>query len=130
MSVKHALLFSLVLASSAALAAPPTPKDEVDTCMSCHSDKDATITLASGESVSIYVDRDAFERSVHGAKLACSGCHPGQAEVPHPDLVAKDRAALATTQREACKSCHFDMYQKSLDGVHEKARAKSFVNAP
>jgi predicted CXXCH cytochrome family protein len=128
LSVKHALLISLLLAAPAAVAAPPS--EEVDNCLSCHADETATLTLASGENVSIFVDRAVFEKSVHGRKLGCTGCHPAQTEVPHPELTVKDRAALAASQREACKSCHFDMYQKSLDGVHEKARAKKFVNAP
>jgi predicted CXXCH cytochrome family protein len=123
------LLF--VLLSTPLLAAPPpSSRDEVDTCLSCHEDKTASMTLASGETVSLFVDRAVFEKSVHGEKLGCTACHPGSGEVPHADLTVKDKASLSALHREACRSCHADTYKKALDGMHEKVRAKGDTVAP
>jgi predicted CXXCH cytochrome family protein len=123
------LLF--VLSAPLLLAAPPpSPRDEVDTCLSCHGDETAAMTLASGETVKLFVDRAVFERSVHGERLGCTACHPGQGEVPHPELTIEDRASLSAVHREACRSCHADTYKKALDGMHEKVRANGDTVAP
>jgi len=63
------------------VAGPPV--EEIETCLSCHGDKDLSIKLPSGETQTLFVDRAQFERSVHGAKLGCTGCHPGMDEFPH-----------------------------------------------
>jgi predicted CXXCH cytochrome family protein len=123
----------LVFLAAPLLSAGPPPRasrDEVDGCLGCHGDKDASMTLASGETVRIFVDRAAFERSVHGETLGCTACHAGHADVPHPQTGVKTAAELAAVARSACKSCHVDTYKKALDGMHEKVRAKGDSVAP
>ena len=92
--------------------------EEVEGCLSCHGDKGASFRLPDGSEQSVFVDRAVFEKSVHGTKVACTGCHPGQAEIPHPDLKARTKAEFAAPFRDLCKSCHFENYTKALDGVH------------
>jgi Cytochrome c3 len=104
--------------------------DDVENCLSCHGDKDASFKLKSGEVVSIYVAKETFDKSVHGPLGSCTGCHAAQADVPHPDVTAKNKEELAATFREACKSCHFENYTKAIDSVHYKVLAKGGNNAP
>jgi hypothetical protein len=120
----RSLGFLFLLALSPPLLAE-TQGDEVETCLGCHGDKSASMKLPSGEEQSLYVSRESFGKSVHGAAhQGCTGCHPVQAEVPHPEIKAKNKADFALGFREACKTCHFENYTKALDGVHFKVLAK------
>jgi len=110
--------------------AAESPKDEVDTCLSCHGEKGMDKKLPSGETQSLFVDRAVFEKSVHGAKLGCTGCHPGYEEIPHPDHPAKNRAEFQASFRDLCKSCHFANYTKALDSVHFAALSAGNTAAP
>ncbi len=107
-----------------------TAKNEVETCLSCHADKTLEKRFPSGETKSLYVDQAVFEKSVHGAKLGCTGCHPGYQEIPHPERVARDLASFTASFRDTCKSCHFANYTKALDSVHFAALAKGNTVAP
>lgn len=123
------VLLAGLLAATPLLAGPP-PAEEIETCLSCHGDKDLSIKLPSGETQSLFVDRAAFERSVHGAKLGCTGCHPGMDELPHRERTVKDKKEFSDGFRHQCRSCHFDNYTKTLDGVHYALLAKGDPSAP
>jgi len=129
----------VVLAASLLLAFPlvagppppaPPPAEEIETCLTCHGEKDLSVELPSGETQTLFVDRAVFEKSVHGAKLGCTGCHPGMDEVPHKERPVKDRKEFVEGFKQQCKSCHFDNYTKALDGVHYKQLAKGDSSAP
>ena len=107
-------LFVLLIA--APLAADQ--KEEVENCLTCHGDKDASFKLPDGSTQSVYVDKAVFDKSVHGTKISCTGCHPAQTEIPHPDVKAKTKAEFSGSFRDLCKTCHFENYTKALDGVH------------
>lgn len=124
------ILIVLVLTARVALGGEPAAADEIDTCLSCHADEAATMSLPSGESVKLFVDRTVFEKSVHGKKLGCTGCHPGHGDYPHPELRARDRKELDATFRDSCRKCHFDNYTRALDGVHFKVAAQGNTTAP
>ena len=62
--------------------------------------------------------RGRLRKSVHGTKIACTGCHPAQAEVPHPEVKARTKAEFAARSRTSASRCHFDNYTKTLDSVH------------
>jgi len=118
-----------------ALAAPPviaqdTAEQEAEFCLGCHGDKDFAVELPSKQKVSLFVDAKTLEASVHGKGPRCTDCHAGMGEVPHPELSAKDTAQFHDAFRDACKSCHFDKYALSLDGVHAKQLAKGNTGAP
>jgi len=79
---------------------------------------------ANGEIISLYVDPDAFKASVHGAKnVACVMCHTNITGYPHPEYKPADRRQVTLDLYQACKQCHADNYQKTLDSVHQKAIA-------
>ncbi len=126
-----AVLGALLLAPlPGAGAAPPSPSEEIDTCLSCHGDKTLSLKLPSGETQSLFVDRAVFEKSVHGARHGCTGCHPGFDEMPHPELRARNLQEFRAQFREGCKTCHFDNYTKALDGVHYRLHAQGDERTP
>jgi hypothetical protein len=105
-------------------------KEEIETCLSCHADDSLSVTFADGRSHPLAVSGDAFARSVHGGNLKCTDCHAGMDEIPHPERQYKDLAQFRASFREACKSCHFDNYTQSLDGVHYTLLARGDTRAP
>ncbi len=100
------------------------PADE-ESCVSCHStDPTMTMDLAGGEKLPLYVDRDAYARSVHGDMLRCADCHADVADYPHEERPFKARRDVTVAFYEQCKKCHFANYTKTLDGVHYALMAK------
>jgi len=104
--------------------------DETDTCLTCHADDGLTVTFADGTSHPLKVDASMFAGSVHGANLKCTDCHAGFAEIPHAERQFTTLADFRASFREACKTCHFDNYTQSLDGVHYAILSKGNTKAP
>jgi predicted CXXCH cytochrome family protein len=100
------------------------PADE-ESCVSCHSsDRTMSMDLAGGAALPLYVDRDAYARSVHGDMLRCTDCHADVADYPHEEKPFKTRRDVTVAFYEQCKKCHFANYTKTLDGVHYALMAK------
>ena len=104
---------------------PPTPTGaDNQVCLGCHSNPAQQMKAANGEIISLYVDPDALKNSVHGAQnIACVMCHTNISGYPHPEYKPADRRQVTLDQYQACKQCHGDNYQKTLDSVHQKALA-------
>jgi predicted CXXCH cytochrome family protein len=127
----HSFVLALLLATTT--QAPPqgtAAAPDVDTCLSCHSEKAMSKTLPSGETRSLYIDGAVFERSVHGGKLSCVDCHSDMTEIPHASRPFKTRREFTVAYYEACKRCHFANYNKTLDSVHHVAEARGDITAP
>lgn len=97
---------------------------ENEDCLSCHGE-DWLVAQRDGVEVSLYVDPDRYDASVH-AGLDCVMCHEdllGVEEIPHPTDLA----------RVDCTSCHDDddgpvhAYRGS---VHGKLAAEGDLSAP
>jgi hypothetical protein len=73
------------------------PKNE--DCFMCHNDPG----LKNGKGLSIYVDKDAFEKSIHAkAGKTCIRCHAdflSAPELPH----------ISDLEPVSCKTCHAGM---------------------
>jgi hypothetical protein len=126
-------LYWLPLTVAAALsvgAAEAPPDQEAETCLACHGETGFASELASGEKIALTVDWAVLATSVHGKGLKCTDCHPGMDEIPHPERPVKNSAEFHAGFRDACKSCHFDKYALSLDGVHTNQLAKGNEMAP
>ncbi len=124
-------VLSFLVAITVRQAAPQaTPSPDVDTCLSCHSDRTMSVTLPDGETRSLFIDRAVFDKSVHGGKLACVDCHSDMSEIPHPARPFKTRRDFTVAYYEACKRCHFANYSKTLDSVHHAAQARGDSTAP
>ena len=126
------ILPCLLLATASAISSivADDPSQEIETCLSCHGDKEMSLTLPDGKSASLFVDRAQLSASIHGKDLRCTDCHAGMGDVPHPERKVKTLEAFRSGFRDACKACHFDTYTQSLDGVHYKQLAKGNGSAP
>lgn len=119
------------LVASAQPAQPvPPPAQEIEECLGCHGDPGLTMTLGDGSTQALHVDGEALARSVHAGKLRCTDCHPGMAELPHPERPRRNAVEFAAGFREACKSCHFETYTKLLDSSHFALQAKGVEGVP
>jgi len=78
-------------------------------CFACHSDPTLVKTNAAGKAVSLFVDQDKFEHSIHGKNL-CTSCHSDITDLPHSE----------THKPVSCSQCHrieSDIYLKSDHGI-------------
>ncbi len=132
-SILSALAFAAALGvalyfSPSADAQGPTPSNQA--CLSCHSNPTLAKKLPSGESLSLFMDENAFLNSVHGQKnVACTQCHSNITGFPHPDFIVADRRDVTLRLYPQCKQCHTKEYDKQLDSVHAKALAGGDRNA-
>ena len=111
----------LLLVSAASISAA---QGDNGTCLGCHSNKDLSIKLASGEVLPLYVDPAVFTSSVHGGKgLTCVSCHNNITGYPHPKVTAGDRRSFQLERYTQCQSCHTDQYKGTLDSNHARALA-------
>jgi len=123
------LLLTAFLSAPTRQTPPPSPPD-VDTCLSCHSDRSMSVTLPSGETRALYVDLDALRKSVHGNKLSCTDCHQDMTSMPHDARPFQTKRDFTLAYYEQCKRCHFANYTKTLDSVHFKALERRDRMAP
>jgi predicted CXXCH cytochrome family protein len=100
-------------------------------CLSCHTNTSKSITLPSGEVLSIYVAPDALHQSVHSAVgIECEACHTGITTYPHPPLEYTSRRELSLAYYQVCQKCHPANYQKTLDSIHAQMAANGKQNTP
>ena len=122
-------LMLIFIPGYAAFAEEPQFSEEVEACLSCHSDSSLEMELADGP-ISVYVDPEEFANSVHGQNLNCNDCHSGITEYPHPEVQYKNRRDINLASYENCKKCHFDNYTKTLEGIHYNLLSKGDQRAP
>ncbi len=89
-------------------------------CLDCHDDPELT-TERAGKAISLYVDIDQLNRSVHSG-FDCIDCHEDAAveEFPHPEQL----------QRVDCGNCHDDVQEKFDIGIHGQALHRGDIYAP
>jgi len=123
------LLLSLLLVSPAG-AEPPVQETE-KYCLSCHGDQNLSVTLPSGEVLSLYISQDNLDHSVHSLKgIECEACHNDIKGYPHPALEYKSARELSRAYYLTCEKCHASNYEKTLDSMHAQAAAAGNLNAP
>ncbi|HTP50885.1 MAG TPA: cytochrome c3 family protein [Anaeromyxobacteraceae bacterium] len=127
-------LYPILLLALAALPARAAIPAEQDSCLGCHG-SDPTMTMdlpgapgtdgkAQPEKLALYVDQDAFAKSVHGDMLKCTDCHTDMSDYPHDSKPFKTKRDVTVAFYEQCKKCHFSNYTKTLDGVHYQLAQK------
>jgi predicted CXXCH cytochrome family protein len=120
----------LLLAVPGAQAKPSQQKTSNDTCLACHGKPGITLTLDDNEVIQLSMDPATFAGSVHGQQgFACTQCHTTLGDYPHPKFHAADRRDFALQLYRACQSCHQNEYERTLDSVHERARAAGITQA-
>ena len=104
--------------------APASQGVSNDTCLACHQNPSLSMTLPSGEVLSLYVSPAEYNQSIHGAQgYACVQCHTGIRAYPHPAFTAQTRRDVTLLLYPACQACHSGEYAQTLDSVHQQARA-------
>ena len=126
---------ALFLAPAASAGGPPdvplSAEIENQVCMSCHSNRQLVLKLASGESISMFVDAAAFNNSSHGKQgQRCTACHTNITGYPHPPIAARDARDFSIQMYTLCRQCHGDQFKKTLDSVHATELAAGNRNAP
>jgi hypothetical protein len=116
--------------SYAPLATPQAALSGNAYCLSCHGQPGLSMTLGDGEKLSLYIDANVLNNSVHGNKLLCTDCHTSISGFPHPSLTATSTREFSISQYEVCKKCHFEEYTKTLDGIHYQAFSQGNLQAP
>jgi hypothetical protein len=128
-----------------------------DNCLMCHADPDFVGRFQNDELISLHVDRDTYDRSVHGpAGLNCVACHTALTSYPHHDdqqiciachpeeggtaateyaplhaeLVFADRREMVLTINEACRSCHLHEFEVAVDSAHVRVLEGGNREAP
>jgi predicted CXXCH cytochrome family protein len=127
----QSIILPLLVAVAVQAPSPAQPKNEdAELCLSCHGERQMAVSLPSGESRSLFVDKQVFARSVHGGKLGCTDCHTDMTEVPHATKPFRTKREFTIAYYEACKRCHFANYSKTLDSVHFASIARGDKMAP
>lgn len=117
--------------SARAQASQPPSQQPDDYCLSCHSKPGLTMTLASGEAISITVTAETLANSKHSAiGIQCQNCHTEIKSYPHPAITFNNRRDLSRSYYQACQRCHPTNYTKTMDSMHAKAASAGNPNAP
>ncbi len=83
-----------------------------DDCMGCHGEKELTKQASGGKTISLFFNKDIFDKSVHGS-LNCVGCHDIK-DLPHPETVSV----------RSCGACHGDTYKHYRTSVHGSGKGQ------
>ena len=94
----------------------------IDDCIICHSDTTLTETSSDGEIKNLYVDQNAYMKSVHGeAGFSCVDCHDDAEPAEHP------AEGLAPVK---CQDCHDDIAELQANSSHGRLLAEGETSAP
>jgi hypothetical protein len=110
------LLVFITLPDAIAAESALSPADAV--CLGCHAIEGLEKKLPSGESLSLNVSGQVFERSVHRV-IGCAGCHGYIDLGSHPATSTEIRSLreYSIARAEGCRLCHdaaFKEYEGSL----------------
>ena len=118
------------MTARAETAPPAQSADPNSFCLACHSIPGRETKLANGETLSLHIDPDIYNASVHGQQqLPCTTCHSDITGYPHPPLAASDRRDYQLDRYPVCRTCHPEQYEATLDSMHAKVLAGGNRNA-
>lgn len=128
MGSKNIVLFILLVSSLivpiCGHAAKNSPASETELCLACHLDRTLTKKLMSKEILPLYVDGNAFKRSVH-ARIGCTGCHTDISMDNHPVVKKiKSRKDYSLDKSRQCAVCHTDEQLRRRLPIHSSLSAK------
>lgn len=120
-----ALILAVLLLLFAGSARAEEPVQGTDSyCLSCHSNPNLSMKLASGEEVSLYVNPESLHQSVHSPLgIECVACHTDITSVPHSELTIQSKRDLTRALYQACTKCHSAIAEKTLDSMHAQVSA-------
>lgn len=124
------LVAALLLAINARAEDQPQQSTE-EYCLSCHGDPDLSMTLPSGETLSLHISPETLAESVHSPLgIECQACHTEITTYPHPDIEFQTRRELSRELYLACQKCHSDNYEETQDSIHAQLAAQGRLEAP
>jgi len=110
---------------------PLPQQDPNETCLSCHGDPDLSMTLPSGETLSLFISDEALQQSVHNQLgISCRGCHPEIVSYPHPEIDYSNHRELSRSLYLACQTCHANNYNRTMDSMHAQVAEAGNLEAP
>lgn len=129
---RRAALWAAAAFIAAAPALPAAAEGlTTEDCLGCHAgDEEAVVEFGDGSSLSVFVDQEKWEGSIHGSQLGCTDCHTEINDYPHPELTAKNAREFQLTEGATCKRCHYAYYTRMLDGIHYKVLEGGNTKAP
>ncbi len=111
--------------------AKPSMQETEKYCLSCHGDSTLSMTLPSGEKLSLYVSQDQLDHSVHSSKgIECEACHNNISTYPHPEQKYETKRELSLNYYQTCEKCHSANYAKAQDSMHAQSALAGNENAP
>lgn len=139
--LRTSLPLTLLLAMGApALAQPASDAGEEDhayadrpqSCRGCHATlgPEDAIKLTDGSTISVYVDPDTVEHSIHGNELSCTDCHRTMRDYPHEPVAIPNRKQYRLQMAQTCNQCHYDYFSEVMESVHFQKIAGDDLNAP
>jgi nitrate/TMAO reductase-like tetraheme cytochrome c subunit len=126
-AVAAALSIAIKPVEASQVAAPVAEADN-STCLYCHGREGMTMTMPSGEVLSLTIDPSHFSDSVHNG-LTCTTCHKEITGYPHPEFNQQTSRDVSMKWYTSCQECHKEQYDKTLDSVHQRALATGNTNA-
>ena len=137
-AMASALVFALALAIFLVSPAQASDQQRADErqeteayCLSCHNNPDLSMTLPSGEKLSVYISPETLQASVHSpAGIECEACHTGITTYPHPKIEYKTARELSRAYYQACQKCHANNYAEAQDSMHAKVAEAGNLDAP
>ncbi|MBN1570066.1 MAG: cytochrome C [Acidobacteria bacterium] len=118
--------FILILTATATAASEAEPTDIG--CIGCHTTPGLNTRFPGGEVLSLAVDVEGLNASVHKT-LHCTSCHSGIRMYPHPKMTASDYRAFQIENGKQCRVCHPNQFEQELDSIHARAMAAGNLNA-
>jgi hypothetical protein len=126
-AVAIALLVAIKPVEASEFSGPGTEVDN-STCLYCHGKPGMTMTMPSGEVLSLTIDPSHFSDSVHNG-LTCTTCHTEITGYPHPKFDQQTIRDVSMKWYPSCQQCHQEQYDKTIDSVHQRALAAGNTNA-
>jgi predicted CXXCH cytochrome family protein len=110
---------------------PLPDTDSNETCLSCHGDPDLSMTLPSGETLSLFIPDEALQQSIHNQLgISCRGCHPEIVSYPHPEIDYSNHRELSRSLYLTCQTCHANNYDRTMDSMHARVAEAGNLEAP
>jgi cytochrome b subunit of formate dehydrogenase len=97
---------------------------EATRCLGCHPSQAQALASGGTRSGTATPTPD-----VHGHQ-SCSGCHTGYSRQSHPQQRITTSGPRKAARDDLCRRCHFDMYTKSLEGIHDTLRSRGHPGTP
>jgi predicted CXXCH cytochrome family protein len=120
----------LLAGATPALAGEPSQETETY-CLSCHANPDLSLTLPSGESLSLHIAPEMVQNSIHSqAGIECEACHTEIKTYPHPKIDYQSARELSRAYYLACQKCHSSNYELTQDSMHAQAAIQGNLEAP